>query len=94
MYDEMRDTVSWKRSLGESKIPGFRQYGDPVSIPARKSRSIQDIGGDLTSDVQFTVLPEHEVSPQDVIDGAEILKVAEAQDDYGNVLWRTAYGRS
>lgn len=93
MYDTIRDSVVWERSIGDAEVPGLPTLADPVTIPARIVESLQDTGNDVVSDIQFTVFPEHEVQSRDRIDGAEILNVVAARDGAGNVKWRTCYGK-
>ncbi len=93
-YERFTHEAQWERSLGDSTIRGLPNRAAAIPIPTRKSEKFEELAGDITSNVQYSTLPEHQPNPKDAIDGAEIVVVEAVKDLNGTVLWWVAHGRS
>lgn len=93
-YESFRDTVEWRRSTGDSEIPGLPSLGEPETIPVRIHEKLTELGGDTVSTVDICTLPEHTVQPQDRLGDTTVLAVEAVKDRAGNVLWWVAHARA
>lgn len=91
VYETFRDTVEWEVSLGDEQYPGVGNHAAPVEITVRKQERVRQLAGDIVSDIDFAMLPEHEPHANDLIDGAKVLRVGSVKDSAGNVRWWVAY---
>lgn len=93
-YERFTHSASWEVSLGDEEIPGIPNRADAVTVAARKFEKFEVLDGDITSTVQYHMLPENEPHAKDAIDGAEIVAVEAVKDVAGVLLWWVAHGRS
>jgi hypothetical protein len=92
LYDTFRDIVPWRGFVpGSDEIPGLEQHGDPVDITVRDHRKMTRVGEDVIADRIIWTLPDNRPEPGDLLDGVEILRVENAIDREGNVLYWIAY---
>lgn len=92
LYDTFRDVVPWRGFVeGSDEIPGLEQHGDPVQIAVRDKRKMARVAEDVIADRIIWTMPDAPVKPGDLLDGVEVLRVENAIDREGNVLYWIAY---
>ena len=92
LYDTFRDVVEWRSFLeGSDEIPGLELRGDPVEISVRDKRKMARVAEDVIADRIIWTMPDNEPKPRDLLDGVEVLRVENAIDREGNVLYWIAY---